>query len=120
MKRRTSATRTVPQRVAGFTLIEVMITMAIVALLAMIAYPSFMQSIRNSNRSDAQAALARVSVNLERFFATNGTYTANSALIGLQVDGGTAYSRALITRSRILSLASSGSSTMGMSSGRRR
>ncbi len=94
MKRRTSATRTAPQRVAGFTLIEVMITMAIVALLAMIAYPSFMQSIRNSNRSDAQAAIARVSVNQERFFATNGTYTANSALIGLQVDGDTAYSDA--------------------------
>jgi type IV pilus assembly protein PilE len=94
MKLRHSASRTAPRRVAGFTLIETMITTAIVAMLAMIAYPSFMQSIRNSNRSDAQAALARVSVNLERFFATNGTYTTNSALIGLQLNEGVASSDA--------------------------
>jgi type IV pilus assembly protein PilE len=60
----------------------------------MIAYPSFVQSLRNSNRSDAQAAIARVSVNLERFFATNGTYTINSAQLGLQMDGGDAVSDA--------------------------
>ncbi len=94
MKLRTSATRNSPRRAAGFTLIEVMVTTAIVALLTMIAYPSFMQSIRNSNRSDAQAALARVSVNLERFFATNGTYTTDMSVLGLQMDGGAAYSDA--------------------------
>ena len=83
------------RRAAGFTLIEVTIAIAIVGLLAMIAYPSVMQKLRDGNRSDAQAALARVSVNLERFFATNGTYTTNPTLLGLQTDdGGTAFSDA--------------------------
>ena len=81
-------------RGAGFTLIETMVTAGIIALLAMMAFPSFVQSLRNSNRSDAQAAIARVSINLERFFATNGTYTTNSALIGLQMDEGNAVSDA--------------------------
>ena len=81
-------------RQRGFTLIELMIVVAIIAILVAIAYPSFVQSLRNSNRSDAQAALARVSVNLERFFATNGTYTTNTALLGLQMVGATAYSDA--------------------------
>ncbi len=67
---------------------------AIIAVLAAIAYPSFIQSLRNSNRSDAQVALARVTVNLERFFATNGIYTTNCAVLGLQMVGATAYSDA--------------------------
>ena len=92
-----SSNRRIPSishRGTGFTLIETMVTAGIIALLAMIAYPSFVQSLRNSNRSDAQAAIARVSVNLERFFATNGTYTVNSAQLGLQMDGGDAVSDA--------------------------
>ncbi len=94
MKIRTLADRTSPRRAAGFTLIEAMIVVAIIAILAAIAYPSFIQSLRNSNRSDAQAALARVSVHLERFFATNGTYTTDCAVLGLQMVGATAYSDA--------------------------
>jgi type IV pilus assembly protein PilE len=92
-----SGNRRIPStshRSAGFTLIETMVTMGIIALLTMVAYPSFVQSLRNSNRSDAQAAIARVSVNLERFFATNGTYTANSGQLGLQMDEGNAISDA--------------------------
>lgn len=94
MKIRISTGWKSPRHAVGFTLIEVFITAAIIALLAMIAYPSFMQSLRDDNRSDAQAALARVSVNLERYFATNGTYTTDTALLGLQIDDDTAYSDA--------------------------
>ena len=94
MKLRTSTKRISPPRIAGFTLIEVTIVAVIVALLAMMAYPTVVQRLRNDDRSDAQLALAQVSVNLERFFATNGTYTTNTALLGLQIDEGTAYSNA--------------------------
>ncbi len=94
IKLHTSTKQISPRRGAGFTLIEITILAAIVALLAMIAYPTVVQRLRNSNRSDAQMALAQVGVNLERFFATNGTYTTNTALLGLQIDGDTAYSDA--------------------------
>ena len=94
MKIRTLPNWTPPRRAAGFTLIEIMIVVAIIAILVAIAYPSFVQSLRNSNRSDALAALTRVSVNLERFFATNGTYTTDCAVLGLQMVGAIAYSDA--------------------------
>ena len=76
----------------GFTLIETMITVVILSMLAMIAYPSFLQSVRKSKRTDAQTALTRASNNLERFFGTNGTYTTDTSQLGLVMDAGTAYS----------------------------
>ncbi len=79
-------------RNAGFTLVEVMIAVTILAILSMIAYPSFMQSVRKSKRTDAQTALTRATNNLERFFGTNGTYTTDTAQLGLKIDAGTAYS----------------------------
>src|SRR6056300_1506712 len=69
-----------------------MIAVAIIALLSMIALPSFMQNVRKSNRIDAQTALTKTSANLERFFSANGTYTTNVSQLGLVIDDGDGYS----------------------------
>ncbi len=82
----------VVSRNSGFTLTELMITVAIIALLSMIAFPSFMQSVRKSKRTDAHTALTRTAGNLERFFSTNVTYTVDTTQLGLRITGGSAYS----------------------------
>ena len=79
-------------RDSGFTLLELMIVVGVVSLLAMIAYPSFMQSVRKSKRTDAHTALTRAASNLERFFSANSTYTTDTTQLGLLIDLGTAYS----------------------------
>jgi len=79
-------------RHAGFTLVETMITVVILAIVAMIAYPSLMQSIKKGNRIDAQTALIRTASNLERFFGANGAYTTDTTQLGLMIDAGTAVS----------------------------
>lgn len=76
----------------GFTLIELIIAMVIIGILAAIALPSYMKSVRKGNRTDAYTVLTRVAANLERFFATNGTYTVALAQLGLPISGGKAYS----------------------------
>jgi type IV pilus assembly protein PilE len=57
----------------GFTLIELMITVAIVGIMAGIAYPSYQDSVRKSRRADAKAVLANLSNAMERRY-TEGTY----------------------------------------------
>ena len=80
------------RRSRGFSLVELMVAVAIVGILSMIALPSFMQSVRKSKRIDAQAALTRTSTNLERFFVQAGTYTTTVASLGVLVDSGVGYS----------------------------
>ncbi|WP_372880683.1 type IV pilin protein [Psychromonas sp.] len=58
----------------GFSLIELMIVVAIVGILAMVAYPSYTDSVRQSRRADGQAALLGLAQAMERFYTTNGTY----------------------------------------------
>jgi len=58
----------------GFTLIEVMIVVAIIALLASIALPSYQESIRKSRRADAKSALLAASQAMEKYYTERQTY----------------------------------------------
>lgn len=58
----------------GFSLIELMIVVAIVSIIASVAYPSYQESIAKSRRADAQANLLELAQFMERFYTTNNTY----------------------------------------------
>ena len=59
---------------AGFTLIELMIVVVIIGVIAAIAYPSYQRSVRESNRSEAHAALTTLAALQERFFSNQNSY----------------------------------------------
>ena len=61
-----------PQR--GFTLIELMITVAIVGILGAIAYPSYTEYVRRGHRADARMGLLQAQQWLERAATATGTY----------------------------------------------
>ena len=67
--------RCLPAR--GFTLIEVMIAVAIVALLAAVAFPTYQESLLRGKRSEGKAALVKIMQLEERYYTVNNSYTTN-------------------------------------------
>lgn len=67
----------------GFTLIELMVVVAIVGILASVAYPSFMSQVQKSRRSDAVAALSAFQQAQERWRANNPTYASHAEATAL-------------------------------------
>lgn len=64
----------------GFTLIEVMITVAIVAILASIALPSYRQYVIRAKRSAAQAQMMDIANRQQQFLIANRNYADKTAL----------------------------------------
>lgn len=64
----------------GFTLIEVLITIAIISMLAAIAYPSYLAHIQRSNRAAARAAIGQAMQYMERQFTVTNAYPTETAM----------------------------------------
>ena len=64
----------------GFTLIELMITVAIIGILAAVAYPSYTSYIIKGNRSAAQAQMLDIANRQQQFMLANRAYATKAVL----------------------------------------
>ena len=73
-------------RESGVTLVELMLAVAIAAILVAITYPNYRQHVLRANRTEGQALLLDAAARQERYFAQNNSYivaTADLARLGL-------------------------------------
>lgn len=76
---------------SGVTLLELMIVVAVIGILAAIAYPSYRDQVRRSNRTEAKVALEQTAAALEKCFTRYMAYNdwANCPTASQLRDGGT-------------------------------
>ncbi len=67
----------------GVTLLELMIVVVVVAILGMVALPSYRQYSMRAQRTEAKTALLQLATAQERFYLQNNTYTTNFAALNL-------------------------------------
>jgi type IV pilus assembly protein PilE len=79
MKRKIMNTRS---RQLGVNLIELMIVVAIIGIIAAFAYPSYLEQMRATKRSDCSGALLGLANAMERRYSVNGSYLAAGAAGG--------------------------------------
>ena len=75
----------------GFTLIELMIVVAIIGILAAIAIPNFLRYQAKSKQTEAKTNLGAIGTNAEAYRAESDTYETNFAGLGWQATGKTRY-----------------------------
>jgi type IV pilus assembly protein PilE len=80
--------RTMRHRAAGFSLIELMVTVGIVAILASIAVSSYSNQVQKSRRTDARNAILDLAGREEKLYSTNNAYSQLPSDLGY---GGTGW-----------------------------
>lgn len=70
---------------SGFTLVEVMIVVAIVAILASIALPAYQEHVRKGHRAAAQAEMMDIANRQQQFFLANRRYAEDLDELGYQL-----------------------------------
>ncbi len=73
-----------PERVTAFTLLEVMLTLAILAILVAVCYPSYQQYVLRTYRAEATTQLQLLANAQEQHIADYGEYSADFAVLGWQ------------------------------------
>jgi type IV pilus assembly protein PilE len=84
---------------AGFTLIELMVVVVVLAILVAVAYPGYQDHLRKAKRAEGKTALLKTAQVLERWYSDRGTYGTSPAppAVATAIDVAPLFGKALTT-----------------------
>ena len=104
----------------GMTLVELMVVVAIVAILASVVLPAWNSQVQKARRADARNTLMLVKVEQEKYRADNGSYASSMSALGLSTYNSTSrdyYNVSLVSRSATAFVASAAPNANGSQNG---
>ena len=85
--------------VKGMSLVELMVTLAVVGILSSIAYPNYTKYTRKARRSEAKTTLLKAQSSFEKNYADHGTYVNAPPSLNIASTGYYSYSTSAVTQS---------------------
>ena len=79
--------RSASLKAAGFSLIELMVTLLIFAIIVAVAYPNYQSYVRKAHRASAKTALLGIAGRQERYYSTNNVYATSLTMLGYSGTG---------------------------------
>ena len=89
------------KKTRGFTLIELMIVVAVLSIIVAIGYPSYMEHVKKSRRAEGMGQLLELADRMERAYSDRGTYPTNISEVYVATTDGGFYTLSIVSANNI-------------------
>jgi len=89
------------KKTGGFTLIELMIVIAILSIIVAVGYPSYQEHVKKSRRAEGMGQLLELADRMERAYSDRGTYPTDISEVYVATTAGGLYSLSIVSANNI-------------------
>ena len=89
------------KKTAGFTLLELMIVLAVLSIIVAVGYPSYQEQVRKSHRAEGIGQLLELADRMERAYSDRGTYPTDITEVYVATTENGLYSLSIVTANNI-------------------
>lgn len=101
------------KKTRGFTLIELMIVIAVLSIIVAVGYPSYMEHVKKSRRAEGMGQLLELADRMERAYSDQGTYPTSISEVYVATTDGGFYTLSIVTANNVSFTVSASPTSLG-------